>query len=247
MKFYKYFIQKYKLEILLVLFSFWLNIEFLIFGKESIVNMFDMGDHHIPYAISVAKDIKEYGFFLWNKNIKSGVDLISQSYIWTNLVGFSLPFFIYLDWKSYALTKLLIIFLSIFYSYKIFNDFAKVAKSTSILAALLVGIFFLNESSEGLISKPLYPCILYLLIKISDFQINFLKVFFITLLVALLYASSGFFIWDYYSYIGFISLGLIWSKNKKKIYLYFFDFFSSYAYLSIATIFSFISKLAKFT
>ena len=40
-------------------FSAWLCIEFLILGKHSMIRMFDMGDHHIPYAISVYQNINE--------------------------------------------------------------------------------------------------------------------------------------------------------------------------------------------
>ncbi len=56
-------ISNLKLAIFIVLFSVWLCVEFLIFGKFSMIRMFDMGDHHLPYAISVSKNIQEFGFF----------------------------------------------------------------------------------------------------------------------------------------------------------------------------------------
>ncbi len=74
----------------------------------------------------------------------------------------------------------------------------------------------MNESAEGLLAKPFFPLITYLLIRLSNSNLNTYLIFILTLLLSILYGSTGFFIWDYFSHIGFLIFGLIWAKDNKR-------------------------------
>jgi hypothetical protein len=204
-----------------ILFSFWLSFEFIFLGSYSYVTMFDMGDIHIPFNKAASDDLYKFGIHYWNKNHKIGTDLVSEGYLWSNLVALCLQFILMPSWLAYGLSKFLSFFLAGYFTYLISTKILKCDFKSSFIAALIFSLIAGNYDSEGLTSKYMLPFFVYIIFYLSN-KSRLYKFYFLTAIpVGLLYASSSFVIWDYYSLLFIFIFLTTFSINKKYTFFYF--------------------------
>jgi len=214
------------LILITIISTLWLAFEYIFFGKNSYVTMFDMGDCCLPINIMARNELFNEGIFFWNKYIKTGVDLMSNGFIWFSLTNFVLPSIIFGGWTGYAISKLFGFFISFYFTYKLSKETFNFSATSSLWAAAMYSfIAGGNYETEGLISKPLFPMTIYLLLYISNnVSINKFKLIF-TSLLAVLYSFSSLIIWDGFSLVIFFIFGYIFSTKKKEFIKIYFLFF----------------------
>lgn len=214
-----------RIHILIIfLISIWFSFEFIILGPYSYVTMFDMGDLHIPLNYSVKLDIQEFGISYWNKNHKSGTDLISEGYLWSNIVASCIQYIIVSPWIAYSITKFLSFFISLFFTYQICKNYLLLSNYQSIIAGILFSLIAGNYDAEGLSSKFFFPLVLYLLVYFSNKSNKNYFFLFTAIPLGIIYGSASFFVWDFASIL-FLFLFLIYFSRIKIISLIYFSIF----------------------
>ena len=163
-------------EILFLLISLWIALEYIGIGPFSYIRIHDSGDSHIPRQMAMTTTFFKHGINYWFPYSGCGVDSLANNIKHSSFMG--ILFGIFPGWLAYQIIILTQLFLGSYFTYRLCKDHLQISDVCSVCAGVIFGL-----SSSDLVSLQLgiagFPLILWAFEKIvnSTNRLRYLWIF----------------------------------------------------------------------